>query len=75
MRPTLSTMTDAELRRRENKPADDHPWAKRRLPTTPGGGTSLCRRGSALVERLNRGPGPVASPVEMGIQWKVGPKS
>lgn len=74
MRPTRTTMTDAELRRRAVEPAKDHPWRPVKLPTTPGGGTSLYRPGSALVARLNRGPGPVASEVEMGIQFKRGPK-
>ena len=66
-------LTDAELRRRENKPADTHPWAKRVMPTTPGDGRSLYRRDSALVARLNRGPFPVASPCEIegGIQFKT----
>ena len=71
MRPTLSTMTDAELRRRAVEPAKDHPWRPVKFPTTPGEGRSLYRPGSALVDRLNRGPGPVASPVEMGIAFKT----
>lgn len=67
-------LTDAELRRRAVEPAKDHPWRPVKLPTTPGGGTSIFRRDSALVERLNRGPFPQPSEVEMGIQWKLGPK-